>query len=93
MFCHFCFIEFISGHKTNCFALSEDGAVFAWGTTNTSRQLGIGNFTSVVDGAAEAVLGSLEGKKVIKLATCEKHTLALTDQGELHAWGDNKKVI
>ena len=66
---------------------TESGAVYAWGE-NKNSQLGI---TTQGNGPHAPVLvgGPLAGKKVIQVSCGLRHTLALTDEGEVFAWGYN----
>ncbi len=71
------------------FAICEDGAVAAWGDHYDS-QLGNGRPTSrYMFPTLVNASGILAGKKVIKIATGGKHTLALCDDGTLASWGAN----
>lgn len=65
-------------------ALTADGKVFAWGD-NAFGQLGVG---STADSSTPvAVNGLLAGKVVSQISAGGGHVLALTNLGEVFAWG------
>ncbi|SHK21757.1 Alpha-tubulin suppressor [Desulfatibacillum alkenivorans DSM 16219] len=68
----------------------SDGTVWAWGA-NPSGQLGIG--TNKASHSPVQVMhksgAPLNG--VVKVAAGERHSLALTSQGEVWTWGDNSR--
>jgi alpha-tubulin suppressor-like RCC1 family protein len=69
-------------------ALSAAGTVFSWGL-NFSGQLGDG---SGLDSSVPVALdrtNRFAGKAVIALAAGLEHSLALTAEGVVYAWGDN----
>lgn len=69
-------------------ALTSDGQVFAWGT-NTFGQLGNNNTTSSMVPVAVMASGALAGKTVVAIAAGRYHSLALTSDGQVFAWGYN----
>lgn len=74
----------IAAGDTFSMALSADGEVLTWGE-NLSGQLGDGTRRS------RSNPGNVEGisKRVIKIAAGCTHSLALTEEGEVFAWGNN----
>jgi alpha-tubulin suppressor-like RCC1 family protein len=66
-----------------------DGRVLTMGN-NHFGQLGIGT-KDEHPGTPQFVKGSLEGKKVKQIATGLGHVLALTEEGEVYAWGHNEQ--
>ena len=69
-------------------AVSSDGQVFAWGG-GVSGALGDGsNIDSNVPVAVD-MTGALLGKTVTKVACGNGHSVALTSDGKVYAWGAN----
>ena len=70
--------------------LTEDGTVLTWGRGANGR-LGHGNTDDV---AEPKKLAALDGHKVVKVDCGYAHTVALTDKGELFAFGldDNGRL-
>ncbi|XP_057223353.1 RCC1 and BTB domain-containing protein 1 isoform X2 [Malurus melanocephalus] len=66
-------------------ALSLDGDVYGWGY-NGNGQLGLGNNGNQLTPCRVAALHSV---CVLQIACGYAHTLALTDEGLLYAWGAN----
>ncbi|OXB62048.1 hypothetical protein ASZ78_013421 [Callipepla squamata] len=66
-------------------ALSFDGDVYGWGY-NGNGQLGLGNNGNQLTPCRVA---ALQGVCVFQIACGYAHTLALTDEGLLYAWGAN----
>ena len=69
-------------------ALTSDGRVFSWGR-NDVGQLGLDGLGSTEVPMAVDMSGVLAGKTVTKIAARYLHTLALTSDGEVYAWGAN----
>ena len=70
-------------------ALASDGTVFGWGQNGLS-QLGDGSATIVARSPVETDMsGALSGKSVTAISAGSTHSLALTSDGELYAWGGN----
>ncbi|CAN0001394.1 unnamed protein product, partial [Hapterophycus canaliculatus] len=68
------------------FALSSDGDVLGFGSGGKG-QLGIGNTESH---RSPQRVHLLSGKGVLKMAAGQEHSLALTESGDLYAFGDNQ---
>ena len=69
--------------------VTSDGKAYAWGD-NSSGQLGIGStITFSASPVAVDMTGALIGKTVVAVAAGAYHSLALTSDGLLFAWGEN----
>ncbi|CAB3376988.1 Hypothetical predicted protein [Cloeon dipterum] len=68
------------------FAISSSGSVFSWGE-NTYGQLGLGTAEPIK--VPTKISGPLEHKRVVQVACGIDHTLALTSEGEVYAFGRN----
>ncbi len=67
------------------YAISQDGTLYAWGS-NTNGQLGTGDQEErLVPTAVEA----LADKTVVAVSSGTSHTLALTADGQVYAFGSN----
>jgi alpha-tubulin suppressor-like RCC1 family protein len=66
-------------------ALTSTGAVWGWGT-DSSGQLGNGKFTKVDDVPVQADTSAIPGR-IVQIAAGCNHTLALTSDGAVFAWG------
>jgi alpha-tubulin suppressor-like RCC1 family protein len=73
-----------SATATHCLGIKSDGTLWAWGN-NQSGQLGDGNTGTVVSEPEQ--IGTGTNWKVI--AAGNEHSLALTADGKLWAWGDD----
>lgn len=83
----------IAAGENNSFAVTSDGLVFAWGYNNSNYagvpgKLGDGTSTAFRP-APVAVTGALTGKLVTMVSVGDNHTLAVTADGKLFAWGEN----
>uniref|UniRef100_A0A3B5K3X4 RCC1 and BTB domain containing protein 2 n=2 Tax=Takifugu rubripes TaxID=31033 RepID=A0A3B5K3X4_TAKRU len=65
---------------------TADGEVFSWGHNGYSQ---LGNGTSTHGLTPALVSTNLLGKRVIEVACGSHHTIALTTDGEVFAWGYN----
>ncbi|XP_063743420.1 RCC1 and BTB domain-containing protein 1-like isoform X4 [Eleginops maclovinus] len=65
---------------------TEDGELFAWGHNGYSQ---LGNGTTNQGVAPVLVSANLLNKKVTEVACGSHHSMALTDSGEVYAWGYN----
>jgi len=69
-------------------ALTSDGRLFAWGQ-NGSGQLGDGSTTQRLSPVAVDVSGALAGRVVASVDAGANHSLAVTTDGRLLAWGSS----
>uniref|UniRef100_A0A7S1B633 RCC1-like domain-containing protein n=1 Tax=Corethron hystrix TaxID=216773 RepID=A0A7S1B633_9STRA len=71
-------------------ALAEDGTVHAWGQ-NDQSQLGLGGGFTMdmysMENLPRMIEGSLEGRRVIKIAAGYGHSACITEEGECFMWG------
>lgn len=75
----------------NCsIALSMDGKVFSWGS-NMDGKLGNGNSGGVVNVpvAVKTEGTPMAGKTISQISSGDGHTIALSMDGKVYAWGDN----
>ena len=77
-----------SATAAHTLALTSDGKVYAWGE-NVEGQLGDNSTTSSRYPVAVDMTGALLGKSVVALAAGYQHSLALTSDGGIYAWGSN----
>eukprot|EP00771_Trimastix_marina_P001282 gnl/Trimastix_PCT/2341.p1 GENE.gnl/Trimastix_PCT/2341~~gnl/Trimastix_PCT/2341.p1 ORF type:complete len:723 (-),score=104.11 gnl/Trimastix_PCT/2341:234-2402(-) len=76
----------ISSFYDHCLALTDRGGVYTWGR-NGKGQLGDGTATD--RSIPIQVGGLLVNERVVRVIAGGRHSLALNDQGELFAWGNN----
>jgi alpha-tubulin suppressor-like RCC1 family protein len=69
-------------------ALTAEGHVYAWGM-NDKGQLGDGTTVDRSTPVAVIASGILLGKTVVAIAAGQKHSVALTSDGKIYAWGAN----
>lgn len=67
------------------FAVISDGSVYAWGW-NASSQLGLGDST---DRDTPTQITGLIGVKVVAMSAGNESSFAVTDTGDVYAWGFN----
>ncbi|KAK5920658.1 hypothetical protein CgunFtcFv8_024445 [Champsocephalus gunnari] len=88
-------LDFLSGKKVvsvsygsgpHILLATEDGELFAWGHNGYSQ---LGNGTTNQGAAPLLVSANLLNKKVTEVACGSHHSMALTDSGEVYAWGYN----
>ncbi|XP_067113934.1 RCC1 and BTB domain-containing protein 1-like isoform X1 [Osmerus mordax] len=88
-------LDFLSGRKVLCLAYgsgphillaTEEGELFAWGHNGYSQ---LGNGTTNQGVTPVLVSANLLNKKVTEVACGSHHSMALTDAGEVYAWGYN----
>jgi len=77
----------VSGADDHSIALADDGTVYSWGR-NDFGQLGDGTNTQRL--SPVAVGGVLAGKTVVAISGGHAHSLALTSNGDVYAWGYNQ---
>jgi alpha-tubulin suppressor-like RCC1 family protein len=69
-------------------ALCSDGTLRAWGY-NKSGQCGVPGPANQVLPVALDLAGSLRGRRISQIAAGGMHSLALAEDGGVHAWGSN----
>ncbi|KAG5339698.1 RCBT1 protein, partial [Acromyrmex heyeri] len=82
---------FAYGSGPHVLALTKEGEVYAWGH-NGYGELGIGASNQVVTKPILVTMPILEGlgmKRVVDIACGSHHSIALTEDGEVYAWGQN----
>nr|WP_280173724.1 thrombospondin type 3 repeat-containing protein [Desulfatibacillum alkenivorans] len=79
-------IKAIAAGNKHSFAISEEGLAWAWGY-NYDGQLGIGTIGSTADESTPQKVKVISN--VVGLSGGNYHSLALTEDGALWAWGDN----
>ncbi|KAA8587965.1 hypothetical protein FQN60_001159, partial [Etheostoma spectabile] len=88
-------LDFLSGRKVvslsygcgpHILLATEDGELFAWGHNGYSQ---LGNGTTNQGVVPVLVSANLLNKKVTEVACGSHHSMALTDSGEVYAWGYN----
>ena len=77
----------VSAGSNHSLGLSKDGTVWAWGN-NSRRQVGVPGMSQSERPAR--VLGGLLGKAVRSVVAAGDHSLALTEEGEVYAWGSTQ---
>ncbi|KMQ87960.1 rcc1 and btb domain-containing protein 1 [Lasius niger] len=70
-------------------ALTEEGEVYSWGFKKKDKS-DDESHTLVIASTPTRVAGSLSGKFVVDIACGSDHSLALTRDGKVYAWGENK---
>lgn len=80
-----------AGGDEHCLALTSEGRIYAWGY-NRNGELGIGSADFDRHTTPQEVLasGSLSGRTVVAIAAGQTHSLALTNDGRLFTWGENR---
>ncbi|CAK9815305.1 RCC1 and BTB domain-containing protein 1 [Anthophora plagiata] len=78
---------FACGTGPHVLALTEKGEVYSWGS-NSFYQLGNAD---VNEGFIPSLIEfNLHDKVVVQIACGYRHSVALTDDGKVYAWGSNK---
>jgi alpha-tubulin suppressor-like RCC1 family protein len=80
-------LHIITGANHN-FAVTEAGAVFAWGGNNVG-QLGRGNTTNATSPVAITALNQFLWGGELHIITGQHHNFGVTEAGEVDAWGFN----
>jgi len=79
-------VKRIAAGESHSVALTDKGVMFAWGD-GESGQLGLPNVTIQNEPAVISTLP--EGVKIVRIAAGQLHTLAISEYGDVFAWGDN----
>ncbi len=75
-------------HGDNSYiALTSEGHVFSWGSNDIGQ---LGNGEKGNDLYLPALIQYLSSKTVIEICCGCNHSLALSSEGEVYAWGDNE---
>ena len=81
-------VQIAAGANHNM-VLTSDGTVYTWGW-NYHGQLGNNTKTNSNTIVAVQTIGTpIAGKKIVKIAAGQGHSLALTDDGMVYTWGRN----
>jgi hypothetical protein len=80
---------FIAPGERHCVALANDGFLYAWGD-HTQGQLGTGDLPQPESRVPLKVPFPPEVTRWRTLASGSFHSLAVSDQGRLYVWGDNR---
>ena len=81
----------VAAGARSAYALTDDGTVYVWGGNNMG-QLGLGTETgrkAVVGTPTPIPQEKFGGSKVKQIVCTELSAYALTEGGEVYAWGDN----
>ncbi len=78
----------VTAGEDHSIAVSADGTVAAWGRGD-SGQLGNGTISDSIVPSLVIHTGALSGKSVVAVATSQRHSFALCQDGSLVAWGSN----
>ncbi|MCL1898834.1 MAG: hypothetical protein FWG16_08480, partial [Micrococcales bacterium] len=84
-------IVHVTANGTNTFAIDSDGDVWLWGMDNYYGQMGTGGAMDQEVPTPELLttFPTPVGESIIQIAAGTGHTLALTDNGRIMAWGQN----
>ena len=81
-------ITFTQLSKSGSLALASNDKLYAWGN-NYNGQLGNNSNTNSSVPVEVDMSGVLSGKTITAIAAGNNHTLALTTEGKVYAWGSN----
>lgn len=81
-------IESISLGNLHALAIASDGTVYAWGS-NFYGQLGNGTNASSTVPVKVNTIGGLPTNKALKVDAGYSHSLVVTTNGDVYAWGNN----
>ena len=81
-------IESISLGDSHALAIASDGTVYAWGN-NFYGQLGNGTNASSTVPVKVNTIGDLPTNKALKVDAGYSHSLVVTTNGDVYAWGSN----
>lgn len=80
-------ITVVCGRRPHVLALTGTGKVYSWGHNKFSE---LGNCSTNEGLAPVPIEMKLSNKFVVDIACGSYHSLALTNEGHVYAWGDNK---
>ncbi|MDR1152163.1 MAG: hypothetical protein LBK72_06780, partial [Bifidobacteriaceae bacterium] len=78
----------VSSLSNRTVALTQGGQVYTWGS-NQYGQLGVGR-DDIPSAAIPTIVPFPTGTVVVAVSASERHTVAVTDDGALYAWGSNQ---
>jgi alpha-tubulin suppressor-like RCC1 family protein len=79
----------VSCGDSHCLLLTKDGSVWSWGA-NSNGQLGDGTATSAKTGwLPYKILGILAIKNSVTVFAATYHSMTISQDGVVYAWGDN----
>lgn len=78
-------ITFAYGGGPHVLALTENGEIYAWGHNGYS-ELGNGSTNQCL---TPTLCVNLQDKTIVQIACGSHHSMALTKEGEVYAWGQN----
>ncbi len=81
-------IESISLGDSHALAIASDGTVYAWGN-NFYGQLGNGTNADSTVPVKVSIIGGLPTNKALKVEVGSNHSIVVTTNGEVYAWGNN----
>lgn len=81
-------IESISLGESHALAIASDGTVYAWGN-NSHGQLGNGTNVYSTVPVKVSIIGDLPTNKALKVDAGSYHSIVVTTNGEVYAWGSN----
>lgn len=79
-------VGFAYGSGPHVLAYTQSGELYSWGHNGYCQ---LGNGTTNQGLIPTVVLGALTGKTVVEVACGSHHSICLTSDGELYAWGQN----
>lgn len=83
-----CIVQVIT-NKHHSLAVTADGACYSWGHGRGGR-LGHGNEASYPEPQRIAVFGGAMRPCVVRVASGENHTVAVTADGDIYSWGSDR---
>nr|P52499.1 RecName: Full=Protein RCC1 [Candida albicans]CAA65595.1 RCC1 [Candida albicans] len=90
-------IKYIASGDFHCFAIDHSHNVYAWGLNQYGQCALTGDNGELEDGSVlmkPTLIPELSHKGIKEIAAGEHHTLALTEDGQVYAWGryDMKEI-
>jgi alpha-tubulin suppressor-like RCC1 family protein len=77
-------IKSVSFGKNSCLILSTEGLLYVWGSNEYGE---LGKPGKLIKNPSP--LDAFKGKKIIKAVSGARHSLVLTEEGKVYAFGDN----
>ena len=74
--------EDVGSSKRHVVLLTIDGHVYQWGDLKVND--------TPMSREPELLSGAIDNQQVVQIACGDKHTLALTDEGQVYAWERNR---